>query len=121
MTDILKYGIVLLLCILLIKGTIDKEILLYFFTGLTLIISVLIIFTKTAIDLKLLTLMGGFILLTFPFSSAAGLLSVGIYSLWLSFPIAIDYLYKITSADSRFTLSRQAISDKTAYSLPIPS
>ncbi|HEY6502828.1 MAG TPA: hypothetical protein VIZ28_02525 [Chitinophagaceae bacterium] len=109
--DILKYAVILFLCIMLLKGNIGKEIILYFFTGLILIATVLILFTKTNNDIKLLALMGCFILVTYPFSSSAGLFTVGIYSIWLSFPIVIDYLYNIKSVNSRFTLTRKNAAD----------
>jgi hypothetical protein len=109
----LKYAIILFLCVWLIKGKIDKEVILYFFTGISLITTVLIVFTKTANDHKLLALMGCYILLTFPFSSSAGLYTVGIYSIWLSFPIAIDYLFSITSVSTKISLARKTATDDT--------
>ncbi|MDP4260901.1 MAG: glycosyltransferase family 39 protein [Bacteroidota bacterium] len=118
--DLVKYGIILLLFLLLLEGRIQRETILYFFTGLTLIITALILFTKTGIDIKLLSLMGLFILLTYPFSSSAGLFTVGIYSLWLSFPIAMDYLFSINSFDSQFTLSRTHAMDKAGFIITGP-
>lgn len=116
--DLLKYAAVLLLCILVIKGRISKELVLYFFTGLIVVTTVLIVFTKTINDIKLLALMGCYILMTYPFSSSAGLFTVGIYSIWLSFPIAIDYLYNIKSVNSRFILSRQTAADSAEIIIP---
>jgi len=107
----LKYAIVLFLCVWLIKGNISKEAILYFFTGIILITTVLILFTQTPNDLKLLSLMGCYILVTYPFSSSAGLFTVGIYSIWLSFPIAIDYLFNITSVNTQITLTRKTAAD----------
>jgi hypothetical protein len=98
--DIFKYGIVLFSCFLVIKGYINNEIVLYFFSGIIIITSVLIIFTTANTDIKFLTLAGFFIFLTYPFSSSASLFSVGRYSLWLSFPIAINYLFNIRYVDS---------------------
>ena len=112
--DILKYALMLFLGVLIIKGKIDKETILYFFTGIILITTILIICTKNDTDIKLLSLMGCFILITYPFSSSAGLFTVGIYSIWLSFPIVIDYLFSITTVNSQFTLSRKNASDSTS-------
>ena len=56
--DLIKYAIILFLCVWLLKGKIDREILLYFYTGIVLITTVLIVFTKTVDDIKLLALMG---------------------------------------------------------------
>lgn len=109
--DLVKYAIILFLCVWLVKGKIDREILLYFYTGIVLITTVLIVFTKTVNDIKLLALMGCYILVTYPFSSSAGLLIVGIYSMWLSFPIVIDYLFNITSVNTRITLIRNTATD----------
>jgi Dolichyl-phosphate-mannose-protein mannosyltransferase len=95
--DIIKYAIVLFICIWLVKGKIDKEVILYFYTGVIVVTTVLILFTKKNTDIKLLSLMGAYILVTYPFSSSAGLFTVGIYSIWLSFPIVIDYLFNIRS------------------------
>jgi hypothetical protein len=118
--DGLKYALILFLCAWIIKGKIDKEIILYFFTGLVLVTTVLIVFTKTANDIKLLALMGCYILVTFPFSSSAGLFTVGIYSIWLSFPIAIDYLYNITSVNTQITLARKTVSDNARVLIAEP-
>jgi hypothetical protein len=115
--DILTSILLLFLAALIVKGKIDKETILYFFTGLVLVTTFLIVFTKNDNDIKLLSLMGCFILVTYPFSSSAGLFTVGIYSIWLSFPIVIDYLFSITSVESRISLSRKTASDHAALSI----
>jgi hypothetical protein len=117
LADVLKYAVVVFLCILFIKGTLDNATILYFFTGLTLITTVLIIATKTDRDIKLLALMGCFLLITYPFSSSAGLFTVGIYSLWLSFPIVIDYLSSIGSVNAQGVLTRRSVSDSVAVNV----
>jgi hypothetical protein len=118
--DVLKYLIVLSLCVLFISGRIEKETILYFFTGLTLITTALILFTSTDRDIKLLALMGLYILITYPFSSSAGIYTVGIYSLWLSFPIIIDYLFKIASVNNQLTLFRREAIDNAGFVITEP-
>lgn len=96
---IFRCGIIAGVCFLVYKGKIDNEVVLYFFSGIALITTVLIFFSKASTDIKFLTLAGCFILLTYPFSSSASLFTVGKYSLWLSFPIAIDYIFNLRSID----------------------
>jgi hypothetical protein len=115
-----RYAIALLLCALLFRGTINKEILLYFYIGLTLIITALIVITRTDNDIKLLSLMGLYILLTYPFSSSAGIFTVGIYSLWLSFPVAINYLFSATSLTGQITLFRSNTLDNGGFVITEP-
>lgn len=107
--DLVKYGIILGVCFLIFKGKIDNDVVLYFFSGLVLITTFLIFFTTTNTELKFLSLAGSFILITYPFSSSASLFTVGKYSLWLSIPIAIDYLYNIRSI-SKLTFAGKSIS-----------
>ena len=94
---------------LIFKGKIDNEVVLYFFAGIVLITTFLIFFSTSNTDIKFLSLAGCFILLTYPFSSSASLFTVGKYSLWLSFPIAIDYLFKIRSVN-RLSFAGKSIS-----------
>jgi hypothetical protein len=93
------YIIVLGVLFLVFKGKIDNEIVLYFFSGICLITTFLIFFFTKNTDIKFLALAGCFILVTYPFTSSASLFTVGKYSLWLSFPIAIDYIFNIRSVD----------------------
>jgi hypothetical protein len=86
-------AIAVLAALFIWKGKLDNEMLLYFFSGISMIAAVMLFFTEVSTDLKLLALAGLFILVTYPFTSSASLFTVGRYSLWLSLPIAIDYLF----------------------------
>lgn len=69
--------------------------LLELFTSVSLI-SVLVLFDKKANpEYKLLTFIGGLILLIHPFGSSAGIATVIVYSMWISFPVALDYLMNL--------------------------
>jgi hypothetical protein len=116
-TEGIKYLIVLFICALFVKGILDNVSILYFYTGLILITTLLIFFTKTNTELKLLALAGCFILVTYPFSSSAGLFTVGIYSVWLSLPIAVDYLFRMKLSDNRFTHFINKIFDKAGLKI----
>jgi Dolichyl-phosphate-mannose-protein mannosyltransferase len=107
--EIAGYIIVLGVLYLIFKGKIDNEIVLYFFSGIVLITTLLIFFFTKNTDIKFLALAGCFILVTYPFTSSASLFTVGKYSLWLSFPIAIDYIFNIRSVD-RLTFGSKSIS-----------
>lgn len=117
MGNLVRVGAGLAIAWLMIRGTIQKETMLYFYVGLTLIVTVLIVFGRNDQDLKLLALMGLFILLSFPFSSSAGIFTVGIYSLWLSFPIVIDYLFSARSLTGQLTLFRQPAFDQGGFTI----
>ena len=86
---------------------------MYFYTGVIVVTTVLIFFSKTSTDIKLLSLMGLYILVTYPFSSSAGLFTVGIYSIWLSFPIVIDYLFKIRDITTDIPVLKKMVKDKS--------
>jgi hypothetical protein len=86
-------AIAILAAVFIWKGKLDNELLLYFFSGISIIAAVMLFFTEVSTDLKFLALAGLFILLTYPFTSSASLFTVGRYSLWLSLPIAVDYLF----------------------------
>ncbi|MEO8403086.1 MAG: glycosyltransferase family 39 protein, partial [Chitinophagaceae bacterium] len=90
--------------VLIRKGYIDNFTAIYFLTGLSLLAALLMLLDKTiSKDLKLLMFIGCYILLSYPLGSGAGLYSVGIYSLWIAVPIAVDYLSSIQSLPRRFS------------------
>lgn len=88
--------IVILLTILLISQNIfthNKLILLY--TGTILITGAAIIWRSKDRDLQALTFLAGYTLLAYPLGSSDSLNTVGIYSLWLALPIAVNYLLSL--------------------------
>jgi hypothetical protein len=69
--------------------------LLELFTAVSLL-SILVLFErKVTNDLKLLAIVGVLILLIHPFGSSAGIATVVVYSMWISFPIAVDYIARL--------------------------
>ncbi|MBS1933677.1 MAG: glycosyltransferase family 39 protein [Bacteroidetes bacterium] len=95
-TTILKYIIFVALIILIARGVLISNIeLLYVLSGFTLIAALAIFFINKDNDVKTLMFIGCFILLVHPFGSAAGIVTVGIYSLWIAFPIAINFVFNV--------------------------
>lgn len=111
LVTLIKVAIIAGICFYIVDGFIDHFTLLYFFTGICLLATGLILITNTSPELRLLALFGCYILITYPFSSSAGLFTVGIYSLWLILPIALDYLFKINSINGQLTLFRSDAAD----------
>ncbi|MFI5128895.1 MAG: hypothetical protein ACHQFX_02840 [Chitinophagales bacterium] len=105
--EIVGYAFVAAVAFLIYKGKIDTEIVLYFFSGLVLITTFLVFFTTNNRDIKFLALAGCYILVTYPFTSSASLFTVGKYSLWLSFPIAIDYIFNLRAIDKISFLNKK--------------
>ena len=97
--EIFKYLLILFVAFLTVAKIIDHKMLLYFLTGTSLMAGFLILMSDGNTELKTLMLMGCYILLAYPFGSSAGLITVGIYSLWIAFPIASDYFLNIRKAD----------------------
>ena len=117
---LIKIAVLAFLAYAIYNGTIDNFALLYFFTGISLLATAMIVITSTSPEIKVLSLFGAFILLTYPFSSSAGLFTVGIYSLWLSLPIALDYLFKINSINANLTIFRTDAADNTTTTVTRP-
>lgn len=112
-----RYLLILAACVLFVLGFLDRDKLLYFFTGLVLVTTLLVLFGRNNKELKLLALMGCYILITFPFSSSAGLFTVGIYSMWLSLPIAIDYLFRLKAASGQLAFERSAGTERYLFAV----
>jgi Dolichyl-phosphate-mannose-protein mannosyltransferase len=72
-------------------------IVLYFFTGFSLLMTAFILLTNNPKDLKVLALMGCLITLTYPIGSSSGILTAGIYSFWLSIPITLNHFLGLRS------------------------
>jgi hypothetical protein len=80
-------------------------VLLRLFTGLSIIISVLIIFSNSfEKEIKLLSFLGCIVLFAAPFGSGGGIYMAGRYSLWIVFPIAIDFLLDIKSVENEIKI-----------------
>jgi|GraSoiStandDraft_4_1057263.scaffolds.fasta_scaffold00260_14 hypothetical protein len=109
MVDGVRYLIIIGFCYIILKGKIDNDIVVYFFAGLVLVTTFLLLFPPSSLEIRFLALAGCYILMTYPFSSSASLFTVGKYSLWLSFPIAIDYIFSIHSLEKIRVGSRSFI------------
>lgn len=111
----LKYVIAIAVLVLIVKGYIDHILVLYFLTGLSLIAGLLILLSPYNKDVKVLMLMGCYVLLTYPLGSSAGLFIVGIYALWIALPIAIDYFFNLRSV-----ISNIDIAGKIPFNISLP-
>jgi hypothetical protein len=78
------------------------------FTGISLLSALVLIDRRAALDYKLLTFTGGLIFLIHPFGSASGTATVVVYSMWLSFPIAMDYLARLNWINLDLRMDSQA-------------
>lgn len=110
--SILKYGLILLLIALIISRIINNISLLYFFTGLSLVTGLMVLLGSKNNDLRFLTVLGCFIALVHPMGSSEGIHTVIIYSLWICFPIAIDYLLnlKFLAVDLKIFINKAGVS-----------
>ena len=91
----LNYALVAGVFLLAIRGWFTSFRLLEFFTGFSLLSILVLIKKNVTPDFKLLTVIGGLILLIHPFGSSAGIATVVVYSMWLAFPIALDYIARL--------------------------
>ncbi len=98
----LKYCFFLSVCILTFIGKIKWNTLLLFFVGLSFTASLLIIVSTENKNIKLLVVIGTLILLFYPMGSEE---FVEMFSLWIVFPIAIDYFFNIKSIDNTISVS----------------
>jgi hypothetical protein len=80
---------------LIATDKIKINMLLYFLTGLSLFFGFLTIIKSPDRELKILSALGCLIILVHPFGSAPGIITVVIYSMWISFPIAADSIHSL--------------------------
>lgn len=105
---IIKITIVLFVAALLFKEKINHSKLISIFTGISLIISAFILLSsKTSKELKLLTFIGCLIVFFEPLGSAGGISTSGKHSLWILFPVAIDFAFRIKSINSKYSFFDQ--------------
>jgi Dolichyl-phosphate-mannose-protein mannosyltransferase len=107
-TDFYKIGIllksvfILTVVILICSGIIDHWFILYFYSGLIVMVFLLVLTTEIDFDIKFLLFCGCFILISFPFGSSAGIMTAGRYSFWIGLPISINFLFNIKSVKNQF-------------------
>jgi len=103
LVTVLPYCFFLLVIFLTVIGKIRWVSLLFFFMGLSLTAAFLIIVNHNNKHVKLLAFIGILILFFYPAGSDE---FVEMFSLWIIFPIAVDYFFSIKSIDNQMSISR---------------
>ncbi|MES1226236.1 MAG: hypothetical protein ABUT20_62750, partial [Bacteroidota bacterium] len=101
----LLYALMALFCIWCIKDNPANYKLLFVFVGITLATGLFMFTKKSNPDVNTLMFIGCFVVLVFPVGSSEGIFMVGPYSLWIGFPIAVDYLCNIKSINTHLHFS----------------
>ena len=91
---IINYGLLLASLVLITNGWFTRFRLMEFFVGTSLLSAIVLIEKKINPGQKLLALIGLLITLIHPFGSSEGISTVVVYSMWISFPMALDYVSK---------------------------
>jgi hypothetical protein len=94
-------GLIAFILWLIMTDRLKIELLIYLYTGVALLGFVFTMLFSRNRQIRLMSMLGMFIVLVHPFGSAPGIVSVVIYSLWLSFPITLHYLYCLKGLDVR--------------------
>ena len=116
LTTAIKIGIILIFIIFIQRNTINHAKVISIFTGLALIVSAfMLLSSKLTKELKLMVFIGCLIVFFEPLGSAGGISTSGKHSLWIIFPIAIDFIFNIKAMNS---ISRFS-SHNTEFSIPI--
>jgi hypothetical protein len=105
------------IALLILTGKLKHEMLLYFLTGLSLLFSFLRLLDDSPRPLKILSALGILVILLHPFGSAPGIITVVIYSMWVSLPIALDYLAGWQSLDLQFSLQTNSALTRSGWTL----
>jgi hypothetical protein len=109
--SLLKYalglGVLAILLLIIVKDKDENVVPLYLFTGISIIAGILILFSNTDKNIKILMLAGCFLVVGYPFGSSSGLYTVGINTFWIAFPIAINYFFNIRSLNSSVQLNEK--------------
>jgi hypothetical protein len=106
---LINYLIVLVIFAAILKGLGNHYRLILLFTGISLVSGLLLFNQKVETSMRLLIFLGGFILLVHPIGSSEGITSVILYSLWISFPISIDFISKINKYNINSALKLRQI------------
>lgn len=101
---ILTLGMIGILVWLVLNNTITHIIMVFLLIDLAMLASLFIFVSGRNKELQVLTLMGLYIILTFPLGSSDGLYTVGMYTLWIGLPIAIDYFSKWNQLQTQWSL-----------------
>lgn len=105
-TKTVKIGIICIFLYLILKQHITYSRVIMIFSGFSLITAILIFISSNYTkEIKLLTLLGVLVLFFEPLGSAWGLSTAGRHSLWIIFPITIDYIFNLKTINGKFRLS----------------
>ncbi len=102
---LIKCGLFLFLIFLVVKGSISNLDILYALFGFTLITALLIFVIDANADMNVLMVIACFILVVLPLGSSEGIDTVGLYSLWLAFPIALNFILNIKTISVKSSLA----------------
>jgi hypothetical protein len=103
--------------VLIIRNGINNYKLIYFVTGLSLIASILVMLFDESRERKLIAFTGCFIMLVHPFGSAVGIFTVIPYSMWLSFPFVVDFLFNTEALHVNFSVNNGNSNTRLALDL----
>lgn len=92
---------------------INHIIMVFLLTDLSMLAALLIFTTEKSVDLRVLAFMGLYIILTYPLGSSDGIYTVGMYTLWIGLPIAIDYFSRWTQLETNWNVN----STRTGWNL----
>ena len=102
---VIKIAIILIFLYLIVSNKFTYYKLLALFSGISLIVSIIIIASsRYNKEIKLLVFIGCLFLLFAPLGSAGGLYGHGRNTFWIIFPIAIDFIFNIKSIEGRFNM-----------------
>ena len=96
---LIKYASLLAFALVIAKGIITSVDLLYIIVGFTLAVGVLVVIFEKNNDIKVLMVIGCFILIVHPLGSSEGIDTVAEYSLWIAFPIAVNFIFNIRTIE----------------------
>lgn len=89
--------------------------LLYLYTGICMLVTFAILIGKKSNDIKVLTVIAALLAFIFPLGSSQGVLTAGFFSLWLLFPIVVDYLFSF----EKIQVTLSALTVKTGSSISL--
>lgn len=105
----------LVLIILLLTRKLSYNNLQMLFTGISLLSAVFVLNLNSNKELKLLVILGSLILLFAPFGSEGGQSTVGRYSLWIIFPVTVDFFGGINNFRVKMALSGNKLENRKIH------
>lgn len=114
----IKAGIVAITIYLLISQHFTYSSAITLFSGISLITAIIILLNQNVKnEIKLLAFIGSLVLFFEPFGSAGGIATAGRHSLWIIFPLAVDYIFSIKTIGGKLKIS----GEKQDYSIDFES